>query len=215
MTETEWQRCLNPYNMLNELSPYNRRKVIFLCSACCRRVADLLNAAQRHAIESAERKADDCLPLDPYEQPDWSQSELMIRDQRATFDLQSMHAQTMVRSILDYLQSGDIGDAGGVLSGSSYLTKDVPREWEFQSNLIRCIFGNPFRWVAFAPSWVTSTVHALADQMYESRDFGTMPILADALQDAGCDSDDILDHCRGSRPHARGCWVVDLILAKG
>ena len=51
--------------------------------------------------------------------------------------------------------------------------------------------------------------------MYESRDFAAMPILADALQDAGCDNDDILNHCRDERPrHVRGCWVVDLVLGK-
>ncbi|MDY3562094.1 hypothetical protein R5W23_003540 [Gemmata sp. JC673] len=51
--------------------------------------------------------------------------------------------------------------------------------------------------------------------MYESRDFSAMPILADALQDAGCDRADILDHCRGPGQHVRGCWVVDLVLNKG
>jgi hypothetical protein len=50
--------------------------------------------------------------------------------------------------------------------------------------------------------------------MYEARDFSAMPILADALQDAGCDNDDILDHCRGPGPHVRGCWVVDLVLGE-
>jgi hypothetical protein len=51
--------------------------------------------------------------------------------------------------------------------------------------------------------------------MYESRDFGAMPILADALQDAGCTSDDILKHCRDAHAtHVRGCWVVDLVLGK-
>jgi hypothetical protein len=51
--------------------------------------------------------------------------------------------------------------------------------------------------------------------MYESRDFSAMPILADALQDAGCDNDDILSHCRDtSLTHVRGCWVVDLVLGK-
>jgi hypothetical protein len=54
----------------------------------------------------------------------------------------------------------------------------------------------------------------LARQTYESRDFSTMPILADALQDAGCDNADVLDHCRGPGPHVRGCWVVDLALSK-
>jgi hypothetical protein len=63
--------------------------------------------------------------------------------------------------------------------------------------------------------WRTSTAVALATQMYDSRDFSAMPILADALQDAGCDNTDILDHCRGPGPHVRGCWVVDLVLGKG
>jgi hypothetical protein len=50
--------------------------------------------------------------------------------------------------------------------------------------------------------------------MHDSRDFSAMPILADALQDAGCDNEDILSNCRGDGPHDRGCWVVDLVLGK-
>ena len=39
-----------------------------------------------------------------------------------------------------------------------------------------------------------------------------MPILADALQDAGCDNEDMLNHCRDvNQPHVRGCWVLDLL----
>jgi hypothetical protein len=67
---------------------------------------------------------------------------------------------------------------------------------------------------ALLPEWQTSTVIQLARQMYDSRDFSAMPILADALQDAGCDNSDILGHCRGPGPHTRGCWVVDLLLRK-
>jgi hypothetical protein len=79
---------------------------------------------------------------------------------------------------------------------------------------LRDIFGNPFRPVAFSSEWRTDTAITLARQMYEARDFSAMPILADALQDAGCDSEDILTHCRGDGPHVRGCWVVDLVLGK-
>ncbi|MBP3954889.1 hypothetical protein J8F10_06280 [Gemmata sp. G18] len=82
-----------------------------------------------------------------------------------------------------------------------------------QPPVLREIFGNPFRSVALSPDWLTSTAVGLASQMYESRDFGAMPTLADALQDAGCDIADVLDHCRGPGPHVRGCWVVDLVLA--
>ena len=86
-----------------------------------------------------------------------------------------------------------------------------------QHNLVlfRCVFGNPFRPVSFSPTWRTSTALTLASQMYESRDFSLMPILADALQDAGCEDEQLLSHCRNPRAtHVRGCWVVDLVLGK-
>ena len=79
---------------------------------------------------------------------------------------------------------------------------------------LRCIAGNPFRPVDFAP-WRTDTAVALSRQMYESRDFSAMPILADALQDAGCMNADVLNHCRdANQVHVRGCWVVDGVLGK-
>ena len=87
-------------------------------------------------------------------------------------------------------------------------------ERKAQCDLVRDIFGNPFRPVAFSPAWRTDTTLALARQVYEPRDFGAMPILADALQDAGCDNADILNHCRAEGVHVRGCWVVDLVLGK-
>jgi hypothetical protein len=84
-----------------------------------------------------------------------------------------------------------------------------------QAGILRDLIPNPFRSVAFAPKWSTDTAIALARQMYESRDFSAMPILADALQDAGCNNDDILNHCRdATATHVRGCWVVDLVLGK-
>jgi hypothetical protein len=84
-----------------------------------------------------------------------------------------------------------------------------------QADLLRDIFGNPFRKVAFDRTWRSSTAVSLAKQMYESRDFSAMPILADALQDAGCENEDILKHCRDTKQvHVRGCWVVDLVLDK-
>jgi hypothetical protein len=88
------------------------------------------------------------------------------------------------------------------------------QETAYQCGLAHDIIGNPFRPVSFSPSWRTDTALALALQMYDSRDFGAMPILADALQDAGCEDASILDHCRGDGPHVRGCWVVDLVLGK-
>jgi hypothetical protein len=82
------------------------------------------------------------------------------------------------------------------------------------SEVFRDIVGNPFRTVVIDPSWLTSTVITLANSIYSNRTFDHIPILADALQDAGCEDADILAHCRGPGPHVRGCWVVDLILGK-
>jgi hypothetical protein len=80
--------------------------------------------------------------------------------------------------------------------------------------LVRDIFGNPFRPVEFDPRWRTSDVVGLARAIYDDRAFERMPILADALMDAGCEHEEIIGHCRGDGPHVRGCWVVDLILGK-
>ncbi|WP_238602803.1 hypothetical protein [Fimbriiglobus ruber] len=93
-------------------------------------------------------------------------------------------------------------------------TRNRKKEYRVQVALLYCIFGNPFRPVSFDPSWLTSTVTTLAQQMYDSRDFSAMPILADALQDANCCDDQVLSHCRGPGPHVRGCWCVDGCLGK-
>jgi len=92
---------------------------------------------------------------------------------------------------------------------------EAPAAFAIQPLLLRDIFGNPFQKFVFSPDWRTDTVLTLALQMYESRDFSAMPILADALQDAGCDNDEVLNHCRATNAlHVRGCWVVDLVLGK-
>ncbi|WP_020470576.1 hypothetical protein [Zavarzinella formosa] len=80
--------------------------------------------------------------------------------------------------------------------------------------LMREIFGNPFRPIVIDPSWLTFDVRMIAAGAYEDRAFNRLPILADALQDAGCENEDILSHLRGDGPHVRGCWVLDLILGK-
>ena len=82
-------------------------------------------------------------------------------------------------------------------------------------SLIRDVFGNPARRVRVNRAWLTTTVVALAKGIYDEKAFDRMPILADALQDAGCDNEDVLNHCRGQEPHVRGCWVLDLLLRKG
>jgi hypothetical protein len=84
-----------------------------------------------------------------------------------------------------------------------------------QANFLRDIFGNPFQPISFDPAWRTANTIGLASAMYESREFSNMPILADALEEAGCDQPDFLAHCRGEQAtHVRGCWVVDWVLGK-
>jgi hypothetical protein len=82
------------------------------------------------------------------------------------------------------------------------------------ASLIRDIFGNPFRPVAFVQRWRTADTVGLARGIYEDRAFDRMPLLGDALMDAGCADEQIISHCRSEGPHVRGCWVVDLVLAK-
>ncbi|MCE9568268.1 MAG: hypothetical protein K8U57_40225 [Planctomycetes bacterium] len=91
---------------------------------------------------------------------------------------------------------------------------DLLNESRAQCDLLREIFGNPVLPVAVDPDWLTQTVVSVARQMYESRDFSTMPILADALQDAGCENVAVLAHCRQPGVHVRGCWVIDMILQR-
>jgi hypothetical protein len=84
--------------------------------------------------------------------------------------------------------------------------------------LVRCVFGNPFAappridpaWLA----WNDGLVKRLARGIYEERAFNRMPLLADALLDASCDNEELLRHCREPGPHARGCWVLDLLFGK-
>lgn len=116
----------------------------------------------------------------------------------AWFSLQRVPERVTSALKYSHPESADLSEQVGVLKA-----------------LLRDIVGNPFRPVAFDPGWRTSTVVALAEQMYGSRDFAPMPILADALQDTGCENEDILAHCCDpAAPHVRGCWVVDLVLGK-
>jgi hypothetical protein len=104
-------------------------------------------------------------------------------------------------------------------AGSASIHKEVERtEWISQVALLRDIVGLLlFRPVTIAPAWATwndATVVKLAQGIYDDRAFDRLPILADALDEAGCDNTDILAHCRRPGPHVRGCWVVDLLLGK-
>jgi hypothetical protein len=94
---------------------------------------------------------------------------------------------------------------------------ELPEQAE-QSRLLRDVQGNPFRPVAVEPGWLAwndGTVVKLAQGIYEERAFDRSPILADALEEAGCTDADLLGHLRSPGPHVRGCWALDLVLGKG
>jgi hypothetical protein len=107
-------------------------------------------------------------------------------------------------------------------------TDDAYAAWQAQfkvhADLFRDVLGNPFRQKVLDPAWLAwkdSTIARMAETIYDKRILPEgnlradgLAILADALEDAGCDNTDILAHCRGPGPHVRGCWVVDLILGK-
>jgi hypothetical protein len=80
--------------------------------------------------------------------------------------------------------------------------------------LVRDVVGNPFRRTTVELAWRTPTVLSLSRGIYEERAFDRCAILADALEDAGCDNADVLGHLRTGGPHVRGCWAVDLLLER-
>jgi hypothetical protein len=97
-------------------------------------------------------------------------------------------------------------------------TRDAYQEDAAQKVLLDDIIGNPFRPVRMNPAWLTwndAIVDKLAEGIYNEKAFDRLPILADALEEAGCAERVILDHLRGPGPHTRGCWVVDLCLKLG
>jgi hypothetical protein len=131
----------------------------------------------------------------------------------ATLNIDPVRAADLAAYIACYAAGWEFVGRQGVRPDTLPDEAKAPERRQ-QAALFRCIFGNPFRPVALDPAWLTSTVVQLARGVYDDRAFDRLPILADALQDAGCDDEQVLTHLRGPGPHARGCWVVDLVLGK-
>src|SRR5207249_2347833 len=86
-----------------------------------------------------------------------------------------------------------------------------------QATLLQEVLGNPFRPAESNPAWLSwrgGLLRSMARQVYDSGDFRDLPVLADALEDAGCTDPDMLSHCRKGEGHVRGCWALDLLLGK-
>jgi hypothetical protein len=102
------------------------------------------------------------------------------------------------------------------LAEKVWWASDLPAEEtrSLLTGLVRDITGNPFQSVTLDSRWATPEVIAIAGGIYEERTFHHLPILADALEDAGCGDQALLAHCRRPGPHARGCWIVDALTKK-
>lgn len=186
------------------------RKVRLLGCAFVRRAWHLLTHKRaRYAVEATERFADGNVQHQTLHHA-WSNSGWQVV-QRA-----SSESQRVLSAIHELANPNPFHDLWAMIpTVAANIRAVVPgMEGVAQVSLIHDIFGNPFRPVALNPSWQTETVLALATGIYADRAFDRMPVLSDALEDAGCDQPDILNHCRGEGLHVRGCWVVDLLLGK-
>jgi hypothetical protein len=222
VTEELWHAAAHPQNLWYAPFVRNERKRRLTLCACARRVLPVLHNDPRAValLEACERHADS----PPREaRTIWKEvaaARVQLReffrevDDEATTDRTRRRRAALyaVHTASDATVSRAFPTFNWV---STALCRKSPRaELAAQVAILHDIYGNPFHPVAFSPEWRTDTAVTLARTMYDDRDFSAMPILADALQDAGCDSAEVLDHCRGPGPHVRGCWVVDLVLGK-
>jgi hypothetical protein len=222
MTEAEWLACEDPQPILRKLDlednlAWPRKKRLLAC-ACCRRVLPLLNDARSvAAVEVAERFADNLADHANLESTWLMVDEIAGQQWKVTAtggDRASAIAAILPSIACDNDGANIAYDAyTHLLELTSVARQPLQRAWVKQ--VIHCIFGPLlFRRVFSDPSWLPSTVTNLAQGIYAECAFDRMPILADALEDAGCTHADVLNHCRQPGEHVRGCWVVDLVLGK-
>ena len=212
MTEEEWRTCSEPGKMLTAISASNRKGRLFLCE-CVRRarvddelISQVLRMAELFADGEATlpERVEPLVALNAKPEGTWSPlCDLLIESENSDWVSEGANQAVI---LIGY------NSVSGQVAAEAKRQEVVKNEQASQADVLRDIV--PFRPITLDPSWLTSTVLALAQQMYDSRDFSAMPILADALQDAGCDNPQILEHCRGPGPHVRGCFIVDACLGK-
>jgi len=209
MTEAMWLIGADPNQMLDSLSATATiRKLSLFGAACCRRVWHLITDERiRTCLEVAER----------FIEGDATGSELERagRSAEAVFGAGRV-CPPWIWSAATTLQAFVLTRVADRVGSAGWFKRRAERRW--QCNLLRDLFGPlPFRPVVIDPDWQEchdGSVARLAQAMYDERAFDELPILADSLEDAGCDNADILAHCRSGGEHVRGCWVVDLVLGK-
>jgi hypothetical protein len=207
MTEAEWLESTDPLDLILflERKP-DERKLRLFAAACCRLIwHHLADERLRTAVGVAERFADGLA----------SDGERMAA------------ADLVTGAVLGGENGGDTSARFAVLYTVAHGLDTVSacdaaalsgNEYPAQASLLHDIFGNPFRPVSLDPAWLAwnaGTVRKMGQAIYDDRAFDQLPILADALEEAGCANRDILDHCRSGGDHVRGCWVIDLLLGKG
>jgi hypothetical protein len=203
MTEAEWLAATDPTPMLAFLRGKASDRKLRLFAVACYRLNHwvMADTGFRKTLEAAERWADGQSTFDEVNTlADWMDDHPEEGQERGVW----WPGQVLA------MKSAE----GAALSVFDMVGYDFRGVGVRNPDLLRCLFGNPFHSVSLDPSCRTSTVLTLAQGVYADRAFDRLPILADALQDAGCDNADVLAHCRGPGPHVRGCWVVDLLLGK-
>jgi hypothetical protein len=205
--EGRWLTCVEPFRMLDWLRENNRlpgaRKLRLFACACCRSVERRITLQPcRKAVTVAERFADG---LATAANAAGSYSNRLDANFAAAQSADE-NALSAAKQVCAY----------AFASTKTRGLPPKPSEHLTQCGLIRCLFGNPFRplppiessWMA----WNGATVRKMAEALYQERGWGDLPVLADALEDAGCTDADLLNHLRGPGPHARGCHVLDALL---
>jgi hypothetical protein len=240
LTPAEWHAGEDASRLLKHLQQHHllgrrpgaRRKLRLLAVAFCRSAwGDLTDPGCRAVIETAERFADGAAPRAELERAAATArrnyQRLESPDGGESFRRQTAREMWLLARWTAEPGAG-VGTIDLVALGVPLLLvrKHLPLEigrWAgvvqinagFLTPLVRCLFGDPFRPVAFAPAWNTSAALGLARGVYDDRAWDRLPILADALEDAGCDEPAVLAHCRDAADHARGCWVIDGLLGRG
>ena len=223
MTALRWRKTTDPQPMLEFLGERasDRKLRLFGC-ACCRRVWHLAKSPKlkqaltllENFIEGKAKDSDRGRAHSLGGQV--LQSNLSDGQQCLGAEVWKAARKTFKRSDYQFYDFGESAAAAlGYQAREPYPAFFVAKEAERaeQAKLVREMFGDPFRPVPFDAAWRTSDVLLLAQGIYTGRAFDRMPILADALQDAGCDSDDLLSHLRDTAAvHVRGCWALDLVL---
>lgn len=219
-SEVRWLSHRDVRSLIGGIDPqiYDRKLRLFAC-ACCRRIWSHLGEAGKKLVVLSEMFADSNASLE--------EVRAAVRDCRSQRPASPVLASDAVDNAACAFEASYAGAAIRYARASECAASAVAqtssnnsrmavehRETFFQRTILLDILGNPFQPVSFVPEWRTAAAVALAESMYQARDFAAMPILADALQDAGCENEDILSHCRGPEPHVRGCWVVDLVTGR-